>query len=252
LGVPWEYEREGYVLEGMSYLPDFWLAKQDSFVEIKGQEPTEDELIKARLLSLYTQKIVCILYGPVEIPSGNWLNSYIFVPPTVWKYQEDERLPGGPSTTKMDVPPHVLAIMQGLWDHNVQFSIEPDGRFTFFSCIDPFLSGGIDGIIEDLNTQSAGLQKYKDRIETYKEDIQKALYLEPGWTYDYLSQSDYDEDCQWVECKRCGEFELSASWRKGHKCKDESNGDFMPHSPRIQEAYTAARSARFEFGEKGR
>jgi hypothetical protein len=253
LGISWEYEKEGYILEGMRYLPDFWLPEQDCFVEIKGQEPNGDELVKARLLSLYTQKIVCILYGPVEIPSGELLNSYFFLPPSVWKYREDERLPGGPSTTKMDIPSHILAIMQGLWDHNIQFSVEPDdGEMTFFAVIDTFLSRDIDSLIEDLKTQAVGLQNYKDRIETHKEEIKDVLSLEPGWTYDYLSQSDFDEDCRWLECKRCGAFEIGTVVKKKHKCHDGIEGDLAQLTPRIQEAYTAARSARFEFGEKGR
>lgn len=35
LGVPYEYEKEGYDLDGMWYLPDFWLPEQKCWVEIK-------------------------------------------------------------------------------------------------------------------------------------------------------------------------------------------------------------------------
>jgi hypothetical protein len=40
LGVRWEYEQQGYDLNGVRYLPDFWLPDQETFVEIKpGPEP---------------------------------------------------------------------------------------------------------------------------------------------------------------------------------------------------------------------
>lgn len=47
LGVRWEYEKEGFELgDGIRYLPDFWLPDMDLWIEVKGQEPTDDELIK--------------------------------------------------------------------------------------------------------------------------------------------------------------------------------------------------------------
>lgn len=35
LGIPWEYEAQGFDLAGKWYLPDFWLPEQKLFVEIK-------------------------------------------------------------------------------------------------------------------------------------------------------------------------------------------------------------------------
>ena len=32
-----EYENEGYDLDGVGYLPDFWLLRLDLWVEIKGE-----------------------------------------------------------------------------------------------------------------------------------------------------------------------------------------------------------------------
>lgn len=44
LGIEYEYEKEGYDLGELGwYLPDFWLPKLEMFIEIKGQEPTEEE-----------------------------------------------------------------------------------------------------------------------------------------------------------------------------------------------------------------
>jgi len=53
LGLDWKYEPQGYHLDnGMSYLPDFYLPDLSSeggwWVEVKGQDPLEDEVEKAR------------------------------------------------------------------------------------------------------------------------------------------------------------------------------------------------------------
>lgn len=43
LGVPYEYEKEGYDLgNGLLYLPDFWLPKQRCWIEIKPNSLTAD------------------------------------------------------------------------------------------------------------------------------------------------------------------------------------------------------------------
>jgi hypothetical protein len=63
LGIPYEYEKEGYDLDGEWYLPDFWLPTLDCWVEIKGQEPTEKECSKACNLALATQRDAFILWG---------------------------------------------------------------------------------------------------------------------------------------------------------------------------------------------
>jgi hypothetical protein len=36
LGIPWEYEPEGFELPSGRYLPDFWLPECDTWIEVKG------------------------------------------------------------------------------------------------------------------------------------------------------------------------------------------------------------------------
>lgn len=51
LGMKWEYENEGYELpDGTRYLPDFWLPDLSLFIEIKGVEPTQEEIAKAQAI----------------------------------------------------------------------------------------------------------------------------------------------------------------------------------------------------------
>lgn len=63
LGIPWDYEREGYDLDGTFYLPDFWLPEQDCWIEIKGQKPTKEENDKAGKLAEASGKNVYIFFN---------------------------------------------------------------------------------------------------------------------------------------------------------------------------------------------
>jgi hypothetical protein len=47
LRVKWEYEKEGFEFDdGTRYLPDFWLPEHKLWVEVKGDNPTGDEIEK--------------------------------------------------------------------------------------------------------------------------------------------------------------------------------------------------------------
>jgi hypothetical protein len=67
LGVPFEYEREGFNLEGVGlYLPDFWLPEQHCWIEIKGQKPTGEE--QAKCAALAEASGTPVLLFPCAIP----------------------------------------------------------------------------------------------------------------------------------------------------------------------------------------
>ena len=72
LGITWEYEPQGYVLDdGTPYLPDFIVrpsADHEFWLEIKGQHPTRAEIDKAARLAQGTQKDTYLYFGPVEQP----------------------------------------------------------------------------------------------------------------------------------------------------------------------------------------
>lgn len=75
VGIPWHYEPEKYdVGDGEPYIPDFWLPTfglQDvatlttpgAFFEVKGPDPTEDEIWKAWRVSELTSKESFIFWG---------------------------------------------------------------------------------------------------------------------------------------------------------------------------------------------
>lgn len=63
LEVPFEYEPQGYHLGPLNYLPDFWLRTWRLYVEVKGTDPTEDEIAKAKMLAAATQKKVLVVIG---------------------------------------------------------------------------------------------------------------------------------------------------------------------------------------------
>ncbi|HZU00171.1 MAG TPA: hypothetical protein VFA10_10945 [Ktedonobacteraceae bacterium] len=65
LGIEYRYELEGFDFDGIRYLPDFWLPGYNCWVEIKGEAPTEDELRKAHLLALYTEKPIYLFFGDI-------------------------------------------------------------------------------------------------------------------------------------------------------------------------------------------
>jgi hypothetical protein len=44
IGWKYEYEKKGFNLDGLNYLPNFWLPEIDCWFEIKGEAPTDREI----------------------------------------------------------------------------------------------------------------------------------------------------------------------------------------------------------------
>lgn len=68
-GIKWEYEKEGFDLDGLLYLPDFWLPEQQCWFEIKGEQPTAEEREKAQRLAAKTDSRAVIYVGEIQIPT---------------------------------------------------------------------------------------------------------------------------------------------------------------------------------------
>lgn len=65
LGIRYDYEAEGYELDGVWYLPDFWLPDIECFVEIKPRQEDPDLFVTEEAASLRTiaQKRVLVVFG---------------------------------------------------------------------------------------------------------------------------------------------------------------------------------------------
>jgi hypothetical protein len=66
LKVPYEYEKEGFDLGAAGYyLPDFWLPKQECWIEIKPVEPTDEEEARAMALAEQSGFPVFTCFGQI-------------------------------------------------------------------------------------------------------------------------------------------------------------------------------------------
>lgn len=87
LGIKYHYEYEGFNLNKVGwYLPDFWLPDIDTWVEIKGQEPTEEEREKCKKLADFNQA-TCIL-----VSGDCWPREYtLFIYRNMWNDETEEK-----------------------------------------------------------------------------------------------------------------------------------------------------------------
>jgi len=114
LDLEWEYEKEGFDMDGIWYLPDFWLPRYSLWVEIKPikANPSLDDIMKPVKLHKLTKTSILLLCGPP------WPDEYfgIFVPESrnchklnklarcrrcemmywVWETQDGNEFEGGP------------------------------------------------------------------------------------------------------------------------------------------------------------
>lgn len=63
LGIKWEYEKEGFDLDGEYYLPDFWLPQVGMWAEVKGDTFTGRERELCRCLAKSHGHSVLMLCG---------------------------------------------------------------------------------------------------------------------------------------------------------------------------------------------
>jgi hypothetical protein len=213
LGVKYEYEKEGYDLNGKKYLPDFWLPEQKCFIEIKGQKPTPDEIKKAELLALHTLAGVYLFYGDIEIPGqGSFYKKGMGY---VAFLDRD-----GPGTHFF--PEGEIGWAQCPWCLSLNISYHSNSDGVPCGCL---------AYIRQLLHQGT-LQKLLDHCPDIiaKEPTQES---KSRMIPDHLSLFYKLEIVSW--------------WRD--KCHALV---YAGDTPRLIAAYTAARQARFEHGENGR
>ena len=74
LNAKWSYEVEGFDVDGIWYLPDFWVHDWNVWIEIKGKAASEEEHRKCELLARASGKSVLLVVG--EPWSQNDKNEY--------------------------------------------------------------------------------------------------------------------------------------------------------------------------------
>jgi len=79
IGLKYDYEPEGFHLDGLNYLPDFWFPEKESFGEVKPVPFTEAETEKARRLVTTTQKSLVRLIGTPAVQSYPWNRASNFI-----------------------------------------------------------------------------------------------------------------------------------------------------------------------------
>ena len=57
LSAKYTYEREGFDLDGQWYLPDFYVPSWNCWIEIKGKDPSAEEIAKCEALAQASGKI---------------------------------------------------------------------------------------------------------------------------------------------------------------------------------------------------
>lgn len=87
LSVNWSYENEGYNLNGIWYLPDFFVSDWDCWIEIKGINPSEDESNKCQLLAELSGKKVLLISGEPWVENSKNHYNISFYDTTKWKDQ---------------------------------------------------------------------------------------------------------------------------------------------------------------------
>lgn len=70
MGIKWEYEPQGFLIDGQPYLPDFWLPEHETWIEIKGAEA---DLGYGDLLAKFAEaadKPIVMFTGPIPAPGS--------------------------------------------------------------------------------------------------------------------------------------------------------------------------------------
>lgn len=222
LGVRWEYEKEGYDFGFIGrYLPDFWLPDHRLWVEIKGNNPTENEHRLAGELARVTEWPVVIFNGQVGF---EWWDEV-----GIWQPTHEGRVHFGSGRLYAR---HVLpGVYRGEINSSRLQGLELDWRNSW-ELLDFVLSKGasfhVRGKAEDL----------MDEIARADSDYYQSKYGKPHYRYKFgwLEPSEY-----YIEKITVGEF---ASLKLG-MCP----GGHVEES--ILNAFKSARSARFEHGENG-
>lgn len=267
LKIPYKYELEGFNLEGKWYLPDFWLPEQEYWIEIKGQEPTEEEIDKATLLSIYTKKPTFLFWGDAWLPTKE----------THSAITSHEFLILGECANHNEAISKVHDIVEASIRDNADYwsgdgdCLYDSGEFSFCHALHD-VPPHIEALFYQLSKEEVSLRTksgklYVDApignpsrrnieyIKTHEKELIDLLSsCRDGWIW---GVQDIFVPCSrfWCECPMCHKLWICpAGSIHFAPCKCVASKPledcYTYNSPRLMAAYTAARQARFEHGEK--
>lgn len=74
LGITWQYEPQGFRVQGRPYLPDFYLPDTETWVEVKGSEDALDYDLMEAFADALPRGARVVVLGPIpeSKESGNW------------------------------------------------------------------------------------------------------------------------------------------------------------------------------------
>lgn len=251
LGIEYQYEPEGYALGGIPYLPDFWLPGEKCFFEVKGEDPTEDEIEKARRLALYTQRLVYIASGSISLPPNDLShNITLITPPTLTKIKRLYNKNGRIVQTDYqypDISTEVALLLQKLYEAKILASAEGNALTLLQHNAWWEPTGDLQTFIQQIRQQADILESIAPLLEKHQQDLKNALVTEDGVENRFEEQQVLEEVSEWEQCTSCGEAGLSAAEGSPHQdCPNTENpGKWNRETPRLIAAYTAAREARF-------
>ena len=242
LKIPYIYEMEGYALEGTPYLPDFYLPQHDCFIEIKGVEPTPDEIRKARLLCLYTMKRVFIFAGEVGIDKYG-RSAYGFKPPLM-AYTSPTGIKDKP------ISDEAFWTIQRLSDAGLSVSLNKRKddlilkQEKTWEVVDEDIYTWED-ICAEIAEQGESSLAAMDLLKRHHWRVQEAIEPEPDQIEEELIWIDIDErfNYAWGECLNCSAITITNDEHSYQPCKCKARANY--DAPRILSAYATAREARF-------
>jgi hypothetical protein len=240
LDVPWDYEPEGYDVDGVAYLPDFLVYPNTEFafwLEIKGDFPSEEELAKAKGLAEGSGIPAYVYWAKLEPPApdlasltdaeycGQRTNRYAWINGHGWRWYQATL----PPAWQLNLTPTAFRFTP-----NAKTDGAESGFWWWTDC--PLCGRALIKI----NGQVGWCPSYDGRTSAPQTNGAAAAKL-GNWP----TASPARRPGEWPTGTRPEEWP-GKTW--------PVNGAyprFAHRTPRLLDAYEAAKSARFEHGESG-